>query len=101
MPAVTLPDTGIPAAATAPTTTPWTAAWRTRCALLLRVLLFWITWFAVARLLFFGWHWDLVPDRERALVPFSFAYGARMDLSAAAYVTTVYWLALLLMIASF
>lgn len=100
MPAVTLPDTGILTAAAAPTTTPWTAAWRIRCALLLRVLLFWIIWFAVARLLFFGWYWELVPSRERALVPFSFAYGARMDLSAAAYVTTVYWLALLLTIAA-
>ena len=98
MPAVTLPDAGIPAVVAAPSTRRWAAGWRTRTGLLVRAMLFWMAWFAMARLLFFGWHWALVPADERALVPSSFVYGARMDLSAAAYLVAPLWLALLLSI---
>ncbi len=100
MPVATFPDAGISSTAMTSPATSWPAALRTRCALLVRVLLFWMVWFALARLLFFGWHWGLVPAGERALLPQSFVYGARMDLSAAAYLTALVWLVLLLTIAA-
>ncbi len=74
-----------------PTTT-WLAAWRIRAELLVRSLIFWMVWFAGARALFFAWHWKLVPVGDRSLVVQSFWYGARMDLSAAAYFTALLWL---------
>ncbi len=70
----------------------WLAAWRVRAGLLGRALLFWLVWFTAARALFFAWHWKLVPVGDRGLVAQSFWYGARMDLSAAAYFTAVLWL---------
>ena len=59
-------------------------------------MLFWMLWFAAARALFFAWHWGAVPAADRAVVAQSFWYGARMDLSAAAYVAAVQWLILTL-----
>ncbi len=70
----------------------WTAAWRVRAGLLLRSLGFWMVWFAAARALFFAWHWTLVPADDRSLAIQSFWYGARMDLSAAAYLTALQWM---------
>ncbi len=70
----------------------WGAAWRVRAGLLVRTLAFWMVWFAAARALFFAWHWKLVPVGDRGLVAQSFWYGARMDLSAAAYFTALQWL---------
>ncbi|MES3032596.1 MAG: LTA synthase family protein [Gemmatimonadota bacterium] len=100
MPVATLPDTGIAAAVVTSSSASWTRAWRTRCALLVRVLAFWMVWFALARLLFLGWHWALIPAGDRTLLPFAFVHGARMDLSAAAYLTALCWLVLLLTISA-
>ncbi len=77
----------------------WPVAWRSRAALLVRSMLFWALWFAAARALFYAWHWGVVPAAERVAVAQSFWYGARMDLSAAAYVATVQWLILTLTMA--
>ncbi len=67
---------------------------------MLRVTAFWMVWFTAARALFFAWHWKLVPVAERGYVPRSFLEGVRMDLSAAAYLTALLWLVLLLTIAA-
>jgi phosphoglycerol transferase MdoB-like AlkP superfamily enzyme len=61
---------------------------------LLRWLLFWMAWFVCARALFYAWHWYAVPATDRALALQSFWYGARMDLSAAAYLALAPWLVL-------
>lgn len=76
----------------------WSVAWRARAMLLLRSILFWVVWFAAARALFFVWHWEMVPGADRALALQSFWHGARMDLSAAAYLTVLQWLILLVTI---
>lgn len=70
----------------------WAAAWRVRVMLLVRSFVFWTLWFAAARALFYAWHWKLIPIGDHTLVARSFWYGARMDLSAAAYFTAVQWL---------
>ena len=76
--------------------TTWAQGWRTRAGLMLRTLLFWMVWFAAARALFYVWHWGLVPLADRHDVALSFLYGARMDLSAASYLTALVWIVLLL-----
>ena len=67
---------------------------RSRVGILIRVLLFWIVWFAAGRALFVFWFRDMIPADGAALVVRSFLVGARMDLSAAAYLTAVPWLIL-------
>jgi phosphoglycerol transferase MdoB-like AlkP superfamily enzyme len=66
----------------------------------MRSLVFWTAWFAAARALFYAWHWDKVPKADRGLVLQSFLPGARMDLSAAAYITTLLWLLLTLTVSA-
>ncbi len=87
------------ASPTSSTPVGWVVAWRERAALLLRSLGFWTVWFAGARALFYAWHWAVIPAAERGDVLRSFGYGARMDLSAAAYLTAVQWLILTLAVA--
>ena len=72
----------------------WTGAWRARVGILLRSLLFWTLWSALARALFYMWHWNVVPVADRIEVLRSFVFGIRMDLSAAAYLTALQWLIL-------
>ena len=88
----------VPAHSEPPVSEAWLAGWRRRVVLLLRAMVFWMVWFSAARALFFAWHWTLVPLAERRFVPRSFVEGLRMDLSAAAYIAAVLWLALLLTI---
>ncbi|MCC7051821.1 MAG: LTA synthase family protein [Gemmatimonadaceae bacterium] len=66
----------------------------------MRTLLFWLVWFTLARALFVAWHWQLVPASEQGQVTASFLHGARMDLSAAAYLTALHWLVLSLTVAA-
>ena len=80
--------------------TEWLRSWRVRSGLLLQLVAFWVVWFAAARALFFGWFRDLIPPDSAALVAQSFLYGARMDLSAAAYVVVIPWLILTLTVAA-
>lgn len=75
-------------------------AWRVRMAVVVRTILFWVAGFAVARALFIGWHWALVPQADRHLVPASFLHGARMDLATAAYLGALSWLVLVLTVAA-
>ena len=77
----------------------WTAVWRMRIGVLVRSLLFWMVWFAAARALFYAWHWNAVPAGERPLALQSFWYGARMDLSASAYLIAIPWLILTVTVA--
>ena len=79
--------------------TEWKGALRDRVGMLVRVLCFWMIWFAMARALFHVWFRDLVPDHGAGLVAQSFLYGARMDLATAAYLTAVPWVILTLTIA--
>lgn len=77
----------------------WIGAWRARIAIALRSMLYWTLWFAAARALFYAWHWNVVPTTDRIEVLKSFRYGTRMDLSAAAYLTSVLWLVLTVSVA--
>ena len=79
-------------ATTAHATTGWLTAWRARVSLLVRLLCFWVLWFAAARGLFLVWFRDLIPAGSGDIVAQSFLYGARMDLSSAAYLVAIPWL---------
>ena len=81
------------------TTMDWTSALRNRLGIVLRALAFWTLWFAAARALFLAWFRELIPAGDAALVGRSFLFGARIDLSAAAYLAAVPWLILTLTIA--
>ena len=70
----------------------WQRAVQARVGILIRVLCYWMIWFAVTRALFHLWFRDLIPTGGAGLVARSFVYGARMDLSAAAYLTAIPWL---------
>ena len=75
-----------------PGETGWLAAWRVRAGILVKLLIMWVLWFAAARALFYFWFRDLAPAGSADIVAQSFLYGARMDLSAAAYVVVIPWL---------
>ena len=81
-------------------TATWQSVLRGRVGILTRVLLFWTVWFAAARALFVFWFRDMIPADGAALIARSVLVGARMDLSAAAYLTAVPWLILVLTIAA-
>ncbi|MBC7840907.1 MAG: sulfatase-like hydrolase/transferase [Gemmatimonadaceae bacterium] len=72
----------------------WRSALRSRIGILIRVLCFWTVWFAASRALFLFWFRDLIPEGAAPLVARSFLFGARMDLSSAAYLTAIPWLIL-------
>jgi phosphoglycerol transferase MdoB-like AlkP superfamily enzyme len=78
----------------------WTVLWRARVGILLQSLVFWMVWFLAARALFYAWHWRALPPPDRLLALQSFWYGARMDLSAAAYLLVVPWLLLIVTVAA-
>ncbi len=66
-----------------------------RALLLVRSLLLWLVWFAATRLLFLAYQWPLWRDVRGGTGAGAFVHGARMDVAAAAYLTTVPWLVLL------
>ena len=66
-----------------------------RVRLLLRVLVFWTGWFAVARLLFLLYEWRLTRTLDLPLIAGVWGHGLRIDLSAAAYLTLIPWLVLI------
>jgi len=63
-------------------------------ALLLRIFLFWVTWFVVARLIFLGYEWPLTRTLEAPLLTGLWLRGMRLDLSAAAWLTVIPWIAI-------
>ena len=66
-----------------------------RVRLLLRVLVFWTGWFAVARLLCLLYEWRLTRTLDLPLIAGVWGHGLRIDLSAAAYLTLIPWLVLI------
>ena len=78
----------------------WASALRVRVAILVRMLCYWLLWFAAARALFLIWFRELLPSGAGALVARSFLFGARMDLSAAAYLVLLGALILILTVAA-
>ena len=78
----------------------WASALRVRVAILVRMLCYWMLWFAAARALFLIWFRDLLPSGAGALVAQSLLFGARMDLSAAAYLVALVALILTLTVAA-
>ena len=67
----------------------WQQSIRVRVEILVRMLCYWTIWFAATRALFVGWFHDQLPAHSAALVTRSFLFGARMDLSAAAYLAAI------------
>lgn len=67
-----------------------------RTGLLLRSMLFWVIWFAIGRVIFLAYQWPIPRSLSAPLVAGAFWNGARMDIAAAAYLTTIPWLLLLL-----
>ena len=67
----------------------WQQSIRVRVEILARMLCYWTIWFAATRALFVGWFRDQLPAHSAELVTRSFLFGARMDLSAAAYLTAI------------
>jgi hypothetical protein len=65
---------------------------RPRTALVLRTMLFWVSWFAFARLAFYAYAGLSMPLPPFLLILESCWRGLRMDVSAAAYLTAVPWL---------
>ncbi len=72
--------------------TGWLSVWRGRAGMLVRLLAFWVLWFAASRGLFYLCFRDLIPTGGADIVAQSFLYGARMDLSTAAYLVVIPWL---------
>lgn len=67
-----------------------------RVGLLIRSMLFWVVWFAIGRVIFLAYQWPLPRTLSWAQLAGAFWNGARMDLAAAAYLTTIPWLLLVL-----
>ncbi|MFN8669886.1 MAG: sulfatase-like hydrolase/transferase [Gemmatimonadaceae bacterium] len=63
-------------------------------ALLLRIFGFWAVWFVVARLIFLGYEWQLTRTLDATLLTGLWLRGMRLDLSAAAWLTVVPWIAI-------
>ena len=78
-------------------TPPMTDALGVRARVLVRVFLFWVLWFAVARFLFLVHALRETQGLTPTLLAGVWAHGVRMDLSAAGYLSLIPWLVLVLL----
>lgn len=69
---------------------------RFRLRVLVQIMLFWTAWFLVARAIFLAYEWRQARLLNGALEAGLWWHGLRIDLSAAAYLTVIPWLVVVL-----
>jgi arylsulfatase A-like enzyme len=65
--------------------------------MVVRIFAFWTAWFAVARALFLAYEWRQTRTLDLRLLTGLWTHGVPMDLAAAAYLTIVPWLLMVLL----